>query len=793
MSSTDGTKRQRTDDRQSKSTSPEPSISSKAYSLSAPNLPQIAEQETTMPAAMPAESRSDLGFCGLLERLLASQERLADDVARLQATVDTVLAALRQPQFAHGHSQQHQSLGRDHRLSVPISKHSSRNSPPLPSILPPQSQNTDRYSATAVSTSAHGTLLRGKSPAASSSSAVTSISPNPQSRHPSIAGPADDGGHGTGAGAYRLAVAGSEGYAHDYYPSGMRNPASNYYSTPPPPHPPPQVSTTESHQSISSSITLPPPASLSRTLQPTSGHSHTTVPRIRSPQPVSSNIHGRQYQQHHPHTFTQQQQQQQPGLVLPPPSATPMSAPSSASSLFSPTRYHPQSQLQLQQQQQQQQKKTVSRLSHQGHMQYNARPASASPHRMHHQHMEQSVSLPPIICTTAPSSATAAVVGHGYGSAEDNSSIGVQPSSSVRGFAMSQKPTTPRTASNLATGTGASPYSPASSLVSGMIVDATPTASKPSPSPQSATLPGFSSVSRVPPPLNRDASTPTSGGMVESPRGSSVDASGLRSHRHNDAQHHATGGASGRSYSTDAGSGPGTVLAQNKVEKNRFQANIRSFVDNYFTVPTNPRWDYQQSFKAPRNAQTTQHIIEVFHSAHGGTYERIEHGLGVYFSSLKAKHRTTEDKAMLKQQRDRRRARRIKKAAGRRKVFDQSRYPFLPPDFDMQTCFVPVAMSPEHTDDDGEVKVGILPWRRDTFTRLFKHLDTLRPKRTPRPSNTKLSDRSVPPSDIPAFLIDPAYIAVDRAERDSHGPEEDIEMESLSDDDEMHGSPPAYA
>ncbi|KAJ1907177.1 hypothetical protein LPJ81_000918, partial [Coemansia sp. IMI 209127] len=280
--------------------------------------------------------------------------------------------------------------------------------------------------------------------------------------------------------------------------------------------------------------------------------------------------------------------------------------------------------------------------------------------------------------------------------------------------------------------------------------------------------------------------------MVESPRGSSAGASGSRGyhhhHHHHNPQLHASIGSGGQSYSTDASSGHGTtVLAQNKVEKNRFQANVRSFVDNYFTVPTNPRWDYQQSFKAPRNAQTTQQIIEVFHSAHGGTYERIEHGLGVYFSSLKAKHRTTEDKAMLKQQRDRRRARRIKKAAGRRKVFDQSRYPFLPADFDMRACFVPVAMSPEHTDDDGEVKVGVLPWRRDTFTRLFRHLDTLRPKRTPRPNNTNLSDRSVPPSDIPAYIVDPAYISVDRAERESHGAEEDIEMESLSESDEMHG------
>ncbi|KAJ2546487.1 hypothetical protein EV175_005583, partial [Coemansia sp. RSA 1933] len=784
MSGTDGSKRQRTDDRQSQSTSPELSISPKAYSSSAPNLPQIATQETTMPAVVSTEPQSDLDFRGLLERLVASQERLADDVARLQTTIDAVLTTLRQPQFAHGHSHYpHQSLARDHRLSIPLVKQTSRNSPPLSNLFISSSQNVDQLSpATTVSTPAvHGMMAAcGKSPAASSTSAVASISPNPQSRHPSFAGSTDDSGHG--AGSYRVAaVSGSHAYSHDYHRTG--NPASNYYSTPPPP-----PTAEAAHQSMSSSITLPPPAALSRVGQPTPGHSHTPIPRIRSPPPgPPSSIHGRQYP--HPHAFTQQQQHQQQHqhhvLVHPPPSATAMSAPLGASSsLHSSSRYHSQPLPQLQAQQQQH-KKNVSRFPHQGHMHYNARPASASPHRMQ-QRIEQSVSLPPIICTAAPSSAAAvsAVVGYGgYGGADDGSS-------SARGFAMLQKPVTPRGAA-----AGPLPYLPtSSSFVSGMPVDATSTASKPSPSPQSATLPSFSSVSRVPPPaLNTDASTPTSGGMVESPRGSSAGASGSRSlHHHQQQQHqHASMGPGGQSFSTDASSSQGTtVLAQNKVEKNRFQANIRSFVDHYFTAPANPRWDYQQSFKAPRNAQTTQQIIEVFHSAHGGTYERIEHGLGVYFSSLKAKHRTTEDKAMLKQQRDRRRARRIKKAAGRRKVFDQSRYPFLPPDFDTRACFIPVAMSPEHTDDDGDVKVGVLPWRRDTFTKLFKHLDTLRPKRTPRPNNTNLSDRSVPPSDIPPYMVDPAYIPVDRAERGSHGPEEDIEMESLSESDEMHGSPP---
>ncbi|KAJ2726722.1 hypothetical protein GGI07_000447 [Coemansia sp. Benny D115] len=231
-----------------------------------------------------------------------------------------------------------------------------------------------------------------------------------------------------------------------------------------------------------------------------------------------------------------------------------------------------------------------------------------------------------------------------------------------------------------------------------------------------------------------------------------------------------SGGGGGSSGSTDE-----------KVAKNRFQANIRAFVDQYFMLSHNAHWDYHQSFKAPRNAQATQQIVHAFHAEHGGMYDRIEHGLSVYFSSLKAKHRTTEDKAMLKQQRDRRRARRIKKAAGRRKVFDRSQFPFLPKEFDPLVCFVPSAMSPEHTDEEGEVKVGVLPWRAVTYTKLFRHLDTLRPKRTPRPSDPRLNGGSAPPPDMPAFMIDPEYLALERAQHEQHDPEEDVEMDSSSD------------
>ncbi|KAJ1729109.1 hypothetical protein LPJ61_003685 [Coemansia biformis] len=232
----------------------------------------------------------------------------------------------------------------------------------------------------------------------------------------------------------------------------------------------------------------------------------------------------------------------------------------------------------------------------------------------------------------------------------------------------------------------------------------------------------------------------------------------------------------GRSYNSAMAS------AMQKVEKNRFQANIRAFVDQHFMTAANLHWDYQQSFKAPHNAEATHQMAEAFRVVHSGVYDRIEHGLGVYFSSLKAKYRTTEDKAMLKQQRDRRRARRIKKAAGRRKVFDKSQYPFLPKEMNTLTCFVPLAMSPEHTDDDGEVKVGALPWRLSVFSKLFHHLDTLRPKRTPRHAHPSLRDTSAPMPEIPSCMIDQAYMAMSRVHR-GHAHGHDVDPDDDDDDD----------
>ncbi|KAJ2747557.1 hypothetical protein GGI20_000382 [Coemansia sp. BCRC 34301] len=471
------------------------------------------------------------------------------------------------------------------------------------------------------------------------------------------------------------------------------------------------------------SMSLPPLGAVARNAQPGG-----ITPSIRSPPPLLIQGQNRGHQ-HQP--------------------STPVSVSSAPAVQFSNVRMaYPGHQ----QQQQRLSGLSLASPSYQQHtkptLHFAAHQAAESTPKAHQnakQHSEHPMSLPPIRTT---SSAAHPLVAHPRSSISQRTSVA-----------------------------SASPYSSSASLAPSMGFDATYAAPKPSSSHQTL-LPGISGLARTFPAtatgstaaVVATSTTPTPS-MVESPTGSSTGNLGSRSN--------ATPSGS-RSYSGSQSGGGGGAMSQQKVEKNRFQANIRAFVDHHFIAQPSAQWDYQQSFKAPRNAQATHHIVQAFYLNYGGTYERIEHGLGVYFSSLKAKHRTTDDKAMLKQQRDRRRARRIKKAAGRRKVFEQSQYPFLPHDFDAQLCFVPSAMSPEHTDEEGEVKVGALPWRTHTFNKLFRHLDTLRPKRTPRPSDPKLSGSILPPPDVPAFMLDMEYMAVDRSYH--HDPEEDIEMGSSSDE-----------
>ncbi|KAJ2588645.1 hypothetical protein H4R99_007726 [Coemansia sp. RSA 1722] len=731
MLGSDSSKRQRTDDQPSTATTP-----SSASPLS-------ISSKSDQPSS---DSKSRLRTRDLLHQMLATQQRLSADVARLQSTVDAVLSTLHfsQPTSQSTHPDTLRSLVRhNHSRPPPLNAQSRTGSeeaitdaggisstgavlPTLANIVGPRSRLPQNTSLSDSETDRKPVKTEdGEPKEVAKDTSEASSSPHQHRQNRDSATDSNSSRHWNHPQSSQI-----------YQPeqgqqSRSRNPARLFYSTtPPPPLNKNSMQSSSSSGSIASAAlgNLPPPAFV-----PRNSSSGTLATRLRSP-PIAH----QQHQQYH-HSGRHYQPSQH-GMLLPPPT-TPLSAPP-MSSPFSSSRFPHHSQYQHQQT-----LKASARLPHQTHQQhYNALPASTSPRRLHpHAGTEQAISLPPIRTSSA---AAFQQPGHHRGS------VPPKPSS-----------------------VGPSTYSPASAFASGMVIDATPTSAKPSsPQPQQQVyMPGYG-YSRVPPSIATAASTPTSA-MMESPTASSA---GFASSGRGQflPSHPMSAGVSGGSSSKGL---PGSDSIQQKVEKNRFQANIRAFVDQHFSAEHNAQWDYQQSFKAPRNAQATQQIVQAFHSEHGGTYDRIEHGLSVYFSSLKAKHRTTEDKAMLKQQRDRRRARRIKKAAGRRKVFDQSQFPFLPREFEAQTCFVPSAMSPEHTDDDGEVKVGLLPWRADTFTRLFRHLDSLRPKRTPRPNNSQLSGGQVPPPDMPAFMIDPDYLAIDRSQHEQHEPEEDIEMESYSD------------
>ncbi|KAJ2848562.1 hypothetical protein J3B02_003925 [Coemansia erecta] len=779
MLGSDSSKRQRTDDQPSTVTTPSSasplSISTKSDQPSSDTKPRLRTRD-------------------LLQQMLSTQQRLSADVARLQTTVDAVLSTLHysQPMSRSAYpdslrSSMRESLSRPpplgtqaHTVSEDVSADAGESSssgaganshavlPTLANIVSPRSRfphnnaslsdsetenklvKAERAEAKEASKDASDArplmhslqIARPQSPSMVPSEASSSLHPHRQIQ---------DSGIDSNSSKADNRLPASQIYQSDqpqHQQSRSRNPNRPFYSsTPPPPlHRPGMQSASSSVSMVSASATsssLPPPAFV-----PRNSSSGMPATRLRSP-PIGQQQQQQQY--HHPGRHYQSSQH---GMLLPPPT-TPLSAPPMSSSPFSASRFSHHGQYQHQHQQMH---KASARLPHQAHQQhYNTVPGSTSPRRLHpHAGTEQSISLPPIRTSSA---AAFQQMGHHRGSAPP-------------------KPTS----------VGPSAYSPASSFASGMVIDATPTSAKPS-SPQPQPQPqqqqqqqqlfmsGYG-YSRMPPSAATAASTPTSA-MMESPTAlSSGFASSSRGQLISSHQISATATASAAASSSSGSRGLlGSDSMQQKVEKNRFQANIRAFVDQHFSVPHNAQWDYQQSFKAPRNAQATQQIVQSFYSEHGGTYDRIEHGLSVYFSSLKAKHRTTEDKAMLKQQRDRRRARRIKKAAGRRKVFDQSQFPFLPSDFDAQACFVPSAMSPEHTDDDGEVKVGLLPWRAETFTRLFRHLDSMRPKRTPRPSNPRLSGGQIPPPDMPVFMIDPEYLAIDRSQHEQHEHEEDIEME----------------
>ncbi|PIA17034.1 hypothetical protein COEREDRAFT_7801 [Coemansia reversa NRRL 1564] len=679
----------------------------------------------------------------LLERLLVSQERLTFDVAQLQATVESMLGVMRQAMpeyrdYLHMHTVYNQqqsavSLAEGEQRSLAGRVHSPNKKfgavpPTLANIVSPHSEVSEALSPdVAHRHSINPEVHSRRSPLVLQS--VSSGSPRSQFKHggeraraASSSDAASSSANRSSSNIARLSL--QRHYVSEHRTGSLESTSHSYAGLPL--HIPMPGGEGGPQGPLLSPTTLPPP------------------PGMLPPTTISASSQR--------FVYHQQQAQQQFGSAQPLPQTYSSAAPLSTSSALPSVRHlstHHHGDYKHGTQHQ------LPRIAHLAHSQYNPLALPVSPHRMHqHQHhAEQPASLPPIMHISA---AARLHEGEQY----------------------------PRTPGTQQAAEGTSPYSPAQSFTSSMVVDSVPP--KPSPPHRYAVLPQQ---------MHTESCTSASGGMVESPTGPSVGVSGSQSY------HYTTTPTTGQSFSIMTAAGPQATTSQQKVEKNRFQANIRAFVDQYFMTGANMRWDYQQSFKAPRNAEATRQIVESFHTVHGGSFERIEHGLSVYFSSLKAKHRTTEDKAMLKQQRDRRRARRIKKAAGRRKVFDPTQYPFLPSEIDLQLCFVPMAMSPEHTDDDSEVKVGTLPWRSDIFTRLFHHLDTLRPKRTPRPTHPHLSGGPVPAPDVPEFMIDPVYMTVDRTPHDSNlekesgagydqdlidrhiNPEEDVEMGSSDDDD----------
>ncbi|KAJ2864597.1 hypothetical protein GGH94_002805 [Coemansia aciculifera] len=719
MSSFDGSKRQRTEERHS--SSPIPVLSNSNLAESGSGAGADCEQEVEVDSGTGSVLASadnpveHVGIHELLERLLAKQDRIAADVVRLQSTVDYVLTTMRHQPAPQRTALQYQQQLLPERRPVSAAPpdttqrsqfhkwsptHSSSTVPPtLTNIVSLRDEPTNSL---ASATPPKGATF-GPPISPSATSAEASASPRMPSSHYDIV--TNDPANVSNVGSGDSRRGSHPHYAHEFPQPRSRNPATSFYSTPPP---------------------SMPSGTMARNTQ-----AGGVAPRIRSPPPLPTQGHPR----------GQQQQQLQSSNSAPTSSAPALH--------FSSVRTgHPTHH------QQQQQQQRLSGLSiaptpyqQQASQQYAAHQASSSPprvHPYHHQHpgqhVERPISLPPIRTSSAA---------HPHA---------IHPRSSI---------------SQRASAASVSPYSSTTSLGSSMFTGATHAAPKPSSSHHQSPLPSISGLTRALPSTASGAATSTSTPNVGgSPTGSSAGPLGARSNP-------TPGGSRSYSGSQSGGGGSGGAMSQQKVEKNRFQANIRAFVDHHFIAHPGAQWDYQQSFKAPRNAQATHHIVQAFYASYGGTYERIEHGLGVYFSSLKAKHRTTDDKAMLKQQRDRRRARRIKKAAGRRKVFDQAQYPFLPSDFDTQLCFIPSVMSPEHTDEEGEVKVGGLPWRSHTFNKLFRHLDTLRPKRTPRPTDPNLSGGVLPPPDVPPFMLDMEYMAVDRSYH--HDPEEDIEMDSSSD------------
>ncbi|KAJ1811836.1 hypothetical protein LPJ75_003951, partial [Coemansia sp. RSA 2598] len=417
MLGSDSSKRQRTDDQPSTATTPSSasplSISTKSDQLSSDTKPRLRTRD-------------------LLQKMLATQQRLSADVARLQSTVDAVLSTLHysQPTPQQSYPDTLRSIPRQNRSRPSLLGSQTRTAsedasadvgadaddgsgggailPTLANIVGPRSRfphnaslsdsETDRKPAKVEDAKAKKQEKDAPDvrPLMHSLQSVQPQSPSmvlsETSSSPHLHRQARDSGADSNSSRAGGRLPSSQTHPPDQpqpQQSRPQNPDRQFYSsTPPPPLHKAGRQATSSSASITSAASgslLPP------VFAPRSSSSGTPAARLRSP-PIGQ--HQQQQQQYY-HSGRYYHTSQH-GMLLPPPT-TPLSAPPISSSPYSSSRFPHHGQYQ-QQQQQQQVHKASARLPHQTHQQhYNPPPASTSPRRLHpHAGAEHSISLPPI-------------------------------------------------------------------------------------------------------------------------------------------------------------------------------------------------------------------------------------------------------------------------------------------------------------------------------------------------------------------------------------------------------------
>ncbi|KAJ2723049.1 hypothetical protein GGI07_002876, partial [Coemansia sp. Benny D115] len=325
MLGSDSSKRQRTDDLPSVARSASASYPQRPQSISPAPSSSGSDHPPpdSQPRPQPRPRTRDL-----IEHLLASQERLVAEVARLQLTVDMVLSTLRQSQIGTASTA-------DADLRRSAARHSSRP-PPLGSA---HSHSPRGGAAGAIppflpNIAALRNVRPSSEPAASDAAGATPMSPQPlqDSDKRSTANAASSSSDNNNNSSNNILTAHSSQQQHDQpygYPrTRPRNLTANLYSTPPPPallHPQPALQSAGlqsamslvSMSSATSANLLPPSATASQA----SPRGISAGSSARSP-PAPALLQQAQHRQ--PQSY-------QHGIMLPPPPSTPLSAPPTAS------------------------------------------------------------------------------------------------------------------------------------------------------------------------------------------------------------------------------------------------------------------------------------------------------------------------------------------------------------------------------------------------------------------------------------------------------------------------------